>query len=105
MPTTSGLLERADALAEQDAPAVAAGLSPLEFGSDIGGSIRVRSAFCGIYGHKPSETTAFPVGFTEPGLPIGLQAIGPYLEDRTTIQFARLVAQAFGGYQQPPGFE
>jgi amidase len=27
---------------------------PLEFGSDIGGSIRVPSAFCGLYGHKPS---------------------------------------------------
>src|SRR6185436_4216071 len=36
--------------------AVAAGLTPLEFGSDIGGSIRVPAAFCGVYGHRPSET-------------------------------------------------
>ena len=36
--------------------AIAAGLTSLEFGSDIGGSIRVPAAFCGIYGHKPSET-------------------------------------------------
>jgi amidase len=38
------------------AAALAAGLSALEVGSDIGGSIRVPAAFCGVYGHRPSET-------------------------------------------------
>ncbi|MSQ37235.1 MAG: amidase [Chloroflexi bacterium] len=38
------------------AAAVAAGLSPLEIGTDIGGSVRVPAAYCGIYAHKPSET-------------------------------------------------
>jgi len=36
------------------AAAVAAGLTSLELGSDIGGSIRVPSHFCGVYGMKPS---------------------------------------------------
>ncbi|MFC3078460.1 amidase family protein [Phenylobacterium terrae] len=36
------------------AAALAAGYAPLEFGSDIGGSIRVPAAFCGVFGHKPS---------------------------------------------------
>lgn len=36
------------------------------------------------------------------GLPIGVQIIGPYLEDRTTIGFAGLIVQAFGGFR-PPG--
>ena len=36
------------------AAALAAGITPLELGSDIGGSIRVPSHFCGVYGHKPS---------------------------------------------------
>jgi len=46
--------------------------------------------------------TAFPAGFTKGGLPIGLQAIGPYLEDRTPIAFAGLVAREFGGFRAPP---
>ena len=36
------------------AAALAASLTPLEYGSDIGGSIRTPSHFCGLFGHKPS---------------------------------------------------
>ncbi|MFN8507733.1 MAG: amidase family protein [Dehalococcoidia bacterium] len=36
------------------ATAMAAGLGPLEMGSDIGGSIRVPAHCCGVFGHKPS---------------------------------------------------
>jgi amidase len=39
------------------AAALAAGLTGMEFGSDIGGSIRNPSHFCGVYGHKPTFQT------------------------------------------------
>jgi amidase len=45
--------------------------------------------------------TAFPAGLDRAGLPIGLQAIGPYLEDRTPIRFAELISRTF---QPPPSF-
>ena len=49
-------------------------------------------------------STAFPTGVSASGLPVGLQAIGPYLEDRTPMRFAGLVAQEIGGFQPPPGY-
>lgn len=36
------------------AAALAAGLTGLEYGSDIGGSIRIPAHCCGVYGHKPT---------------------------------------------------
>ena len=45
--------------------------------------------------------TNFPVGFSQDKLPIGLQAVGPYLEDRTPIRFAGLVCREFGGFNPP----
>jgi amidase len=46
--------------------------------------------------------TVAPIDRSESGLPIGVQIIGPYLEDRTTIAFAELLEREFGGFMPPP---
>ncbi len=48
--------------------------------------------------------TAFPAGLDGRGLPLGLQAIGPYLEDRTTLRFAQLLEREWYGFVPPPGY-
>jgi amidase len=47
--------------------------------------------------------TAVPTGRLIDGLPMGVQLIGPYLEDRTPLRFAQLVEEALGGFVAPPG--
>jgi len=47
--------------------------------------------------------TAAPIDRSPSGLPIGVQIIGPYLEDRTTIAFAELLERELGGFAAPPG--
>ena len=49
--------------------------------------------------------TALPVGRSKEGLPIGVQAIGPYLEDLTPIRFATLLAREIGGFTKPEGYD
>jgi len=46
--------------------------------------------------------TVLPIGTSEDGLPIGVQAIGPMFGDRTTIRFAELAERDFGGFTPPP---
>ena len=48
--------------------------------------------------------TVAPIERSAAGLPIGVQIIGPYLEDRTTIAFAGLMEREFGGFVGPPGY-
>lgn len=38
------------------AAALASGMTPLEVGSDLAGSIRIPAHFCGVFGHKPSRS-------------------------------------------------
>jgi amidase len=63
------------------------------------------NAYPGVATLCGQPATAFPACSTQSGLPIGLQAIGPYLEDRTPIAFSGLVTREIGGYSRPPGFE
>jgi amidase len=48
--------------------------------------------------------TTAPAGLSKSGLPVGLQIVGPYLEDATPIAFAQLLAREIGGFQPPLGY-
>lgn len=48
--------------------------------------------------------TVAPVGRTPEGLPVGIQIMGPFWEDATTITFAELLTREMGGFVAPPGY-
>ncbi len=48
--------------------------------------------------------TTAPVGLTRGGLPVGIQIMGPYLEDATPIDLAERLGGVVGGFRPPPGF-
>jgi amidase len=61
-----------------------------------------QSVWAGIATLNGLPATTMPIGHTDSGLPIGVQIIGGYLEDRTTIAFAGLTEREFGGFVPPP---
>jgi amidase len=48
--------------------------------------------------------TIAPVGHTKGGLPVGIQIMGPFMEDATSIKLAELMVQTTGGFAAPPGY-
>jgi len=49
-------------------------------------------------------STVVPIGRTRAGLPVGMQVVAPYLEDRTAIRFAKCLEGLLGGFVPPPAF-
>ena len=55
-----------------------------------------------IAGYPILPATTVPVGLSSSGLPVGVQIIGPSMEDRTTLDFAVRLSEVTGGFQAPP---
>ena len=72
------------------AVALAAGLTGLEAGSDIGGSIRNPAHYCGVYGHKSTYGVCSMQGHTLPGVahPADISVIGPLARSAEDLELA-----------------
>lgn len=79
------------------AAALASGISPLEIGSDIGGSLRVPANFCGIYALKPTWNLLPQGGHIppDPGVrenpPRDLNVVGPMARNPGDLRLAQSV--------------
>ena len=79
------------------AAALAAGLTFLEYGSDLVGSIRIPASFCGVYGFKPSVGVVPLTGFQVPGTMANppeltyMSAVGPLARSAADLRTALAV--------------
>jgi len=72
------------------AAALAAGLTGLEAGSDIGASIRNPAHYCGVFGHKPTYGVVSPRGQALPGVVAltDISAVGPMARSADDLALA-----------------
>ena len=95
------------------AAALAAGMTYLEYGSDLAGSIRLPAAYCGVYGLKPTAGVVPLDGFQPPGPPAlatefpNLSSVGPLARSAADLRIALEVtggptSRAMSWQLQPP---
>ncbi|MEI6438714.1 MAG: amidase family protein [Alphaproteobacteria bacterium] len=69
---------------------LATGITALEIGSDIGGSLRVPANFCGVYSHKPTWEAVSQRGHVPPApgarAPRDLNVVGPMARSARDLQ-------------------
>lgn len=61
-------------------------------------------SWMGLAGAACLPATVIPVGLAPSGLPVGIQIIGPFLEDRTCLDLAARLYELTGGFRAPPGY-
>jgi amidase len=67
-------------------------------------SIPTQLAWPGI-ATLPGLPSTFPTAFVPDGLPVGVQIVGPWLEDRTPLKLAELIEREFDGFVPPKMFD
>ncbi len=85
------------------AAALAAGLTGLEMGSDIGGSIRNPAHYCGVLGHKPTWGIAPMRGHALPGIltPTDISVIGPLARSAEDLALVMGIVAGADSLQAP----
>ncbi len=61
-------------------------------------------SWMGVFGMSYLPATAVPIGLHSSELPMGLQVVGPFLEDYTALSVASMIEEITGGTQRPPMF-
>ncbi len=62
-------------------------------------------AWMGVIGVVYLPSTVVPVGLDSEGLPVGIQIVGPFLEDNTCLAVAQMIEDMTDGFVPPASFQ
>ncbi len=88
------------------AAAVSSGMSAIDIGTDLGGSIRIPSSFCGVFGHKPTFGIVAQGGYLDCSerqsgyaVDVDMNVVGPIARSAGDLLLAM---EALAGALPPP---
>ena len=86
------------------AAALAAGITPLEIGADLSGSLRIPAGFCGVYAHKPTYGIVSQRGLAPPrAADIDMAVVGPMARSARDLRLLlSVIAEAPIPAKAPP---
>jgi amidase len=62
-------------------------------------------SWCGAIGAVLLPVVALPIGFTDDGLPVGVQVIGPSYADHDLLAISAEIDAVAGDFRRPPGYD
>ncbi len=101
----AALFERHDVLLTPVVPVAAPAHDPGAATVDVDGTAVPywnQVAWAGLASLSYLPAASVPAGRTERALPVGVQVVGPRLEDRTVVAAAGVLEELLGGYEPPP---
>jgi amidase len=85
------------------AAALAAGITALEIGADIAGSLRVPASFCGVFAHKPSFGMVSQAGLAPPSVKeFDIAVVGPMARSVRDLDLLFSVLADYAPQASPP---
>jgi amidase len=88
------------------AAAVAGGITALEIGADIGGSLRIPASFCGVFAHKPTYGLVSQQGLVPPpgvAADLDLAVVGPMARSARDLRLLlSIIGESSIPAQAPP---
>ncbi len=90
------------------AVALAAGMTALEIGADMGGSLRVPASFCGVFAHRPTYGLVPQRGYVPPvdaAADLDMAAVGPMARSARDLQLLLSIIAASPALGEPAPVE